>query len=89
MGFASILGIKKTKKAQAKIGAATMMKSNTKGTLGLSYLIPVLLDENIFSSLIVVPVARHSNAWLSSWTMEPGNRNLLMNLVLAYFVHSP
>ena len=66
MGLASIFGIKKMKKAQAKIGVAAMMKSNTKGTLGLSYLIPVLLDENIFSSLIVVPVTRHSNAWLSS-----------------------
>ena len=36
-----------------------MMKSKRKGILGLSYLIPVLLDVNKFNSLIVVPVTRH------------------------------
>ena len=53
-------------KAQPKIGAEAIMKSNTKGTLGLPYLIPVLFGVNKFNSVMVVPVMRHSNAWLSS-----------------------
>ena len=89
MGLESIFEIKTMKKAQPKIGATVMMKSKRKGILGLSYLIPVLLDVKRFSSLIVVPVIRHSKAWLSSCTIVPGKRNPLIILVLVYFVHSP
>ncbi len=74
--------------AQPKIGAAAMKKSKRKGTFGLSYLIPVLSDVNKFSSVIVVPVTRHSNAWLSSCTMEPGKSIPFTILVLVYFFHS-
>ncbi|GAN35004.1 hypothetical protein BROSI_A3550 [Candidatus Brocadia sinica JPN1] len=85
----SIFDIKKMKNAQPKIGAEAMAKSKRKGTFGLSYLIPVLLDVNRFSSLIVVPVMRHRNAWLSSCTIVPGKRNPLTVLRFAYFVHNP
>ncbi|GAB60831.1 hypothetical protein KSU1_A0064 [Candidatus Jettenia caeni] len=50
------------KKAQPKTGAEVMIKSNTPDILGLSYLIPPPFDENKFSSLIVVPVARQRSA---------------------------
>ena len=66
IGIREQLCYKKIRKAQPKIGAETMMKSNTNRILGLSYLIPVLPGENKFNSLIVVPVIRHINAWLSS-----------------------
>ncbi len=62
MGLESSFDIKKMKKTQPNIGAAAMMKSKRKGILGLSYLIPVLLDVNKFSSLIVVPVTRQNSA---------------------------
>ena len=44
------------------MGAAAMKKSKRNGILGLSYLIPVVLDVKRFSSLIVVPVTRHKRA---------------------------
>jgi len=88
IGFESSFDIKNIKKAHAKIGAEAMMKSNKNGILGFSYLIPVLLDENRFNSLIVVPVARQSTAWLNSWTIVPGKRKPFTPLILIYFLHN-
>lgn len=82
------MDIRKIREAHAKIGAEAIIKSNTNGTLGLSYLIPVLPDENKFSSFIVVPVARQSRAWLSSCTIAPGKRNPLTVLLFMYFFHN-
>jgi len=89
MGSDRILDMNIIKNAQPKKGAEVIKKSKTKGIFGFSYFIPVLSVRNKFSSLIVVPVIRHKRAWLSSWTIDPGRRNPLRNLLLICFTQSP